>query len=146
MKKEYSIIRLKITIIHYAEAARIGFVIYLILQQQQKKAIELYFALKRRGVPAEMEKNDGFKTIDIAVPDARVNIEVDGAHHNFNSNQAFSDLNRTLYSFKKGFFTLRIPNSLVRYHLEETADKITEFLIVSKSRQKRNYKNYKYWD
>lgn len=108
------------------------------------EAIELYFALKRRGVPALIEKHDGFKTIDIAVPDAKVNIEVDGTHHNFNSQQAFSDLNRTLYSFKKGFFTLRIPNSLVRFHLEDTADKITEFLVVSKSRQSRSYKNYRY--
>lgn len=32
-----------------------------------KDAVKLYVALRRRGVYAELEKYDGFKTIDIAV-------------------------------------------------------------------------------
>jgi len=99
------------------------------------EAINLYFALKQRGVPAHLEKDDGFKTIDIAVPHAKVNIEVDGGHHNYSSKQALSDLNRTLYSFKKGYSTLRIPNSLVKKNLVQTADLITEFLIESRNRK-----------
>lgn len=99
------------------------------------EAITLYFALKHRGVPAILEKNDGFKTIDIAVPQAKVNIEVDGGHHNFNSQQAMRDLERTLYSYKKGYSTLRIPNSLIRFNLNATADKITEYLIISRDRK-----------
>ena len=95
------------------------------------EAVQLYFELKRRGVPAELEKYDGYKTIDIAVTHARVNIEVDGIQHNFDSLQALSDLKRTYYSFQKGYLTLRIPNSLVRHHLEETADTITDFLMES---------------
>jgi very-short-patch-repair endonuclease len=35
---------------------------------------------------------DGYKTIDIAVTHARVNIEVDGLHHNFEPDQALADL------------------------------------------------------
>lgn len=101
------------------------------------EAIDLYFALKKRGVPAKLEKCDGFKTIDIAVPDAKVNIEVDGMHHNFNSIQAMSDLRRTLFSFKKGYSTLRIPNSLARFNLDEAADLITEFLIESRDRSRK---------
>ena len=101
------------------------------------ESIDLYFALKRRDVPAILEKNDGFKTIDIAVPHAKVNIEVDGAHHNYSSEQAMRDLHRTLYSFKKGYSTLRIPNSLARHNLEEAADLITEFLITNRDRNKR---------
>ena len=103
------------------------------------EAINLYFALKKRGVPAILEKNDGFKTIDIAVPEAKVNIEVDGGHHNFNHRQAMRDLERTLYSYKKGFSTLRIPNSLARLHLEDAADKITEFLVISRNRKYNKY-------
>lgn len=101
------------------------------------EAIALYFALKQRGVPAILEKNDGHKTIDIAVPDAKVNIEVDGEHHNYDAKQAMKDLERTLYSFKKGYSTLRIPNSLTRStnSLEQAADKITEYLIVSKDQK-----------
>lgn len=66
------------------------------------EAIRLYFALKKRGVPAQMEKFDGFKQIDIAIPEAKVNIEVDGKHHNYDKQQALADLKRTYYSFLKG--------------------------------------------
>ncbi|MGC4034780.1 MAG: DUF559 domain-containing protein [Chitinophagaceae bacterium] len=92
----------------------------------------LYAALKKRGVPAELEKFDGHKTIDIAVTDAKVNIEVDGGQHNSNPNQALSDLKRTLYSFKKGYLTLRIPNTLIQNHLDKAADYITDFLMTSR--------------
>src|SRR5690349_9879620 len=56
------------------------------------ETMSLYFALRERGVPAEMEKWDGFKSIDIAIVDAKVNIEVDGGQHNFNPKQALADL------------------------------------------------------
>ena len=96
----------------------------------------LYFALKARGVQAELEKFDGYKTIDIAVTDAKVNIEVDGKHHNFKPSQALTDLKRTYYSFKKGYLTLRIPNSLVKSRLDETAKLIIEYLSESNSKYK----------
>jgi len=51
--------------------------------------------------------------------------------HNFNPNQALADLKRTFFAFRKGYLTLRIPNSLVRSHLDQTADFITEFLMES---------------
>ena len=62
-----------------------------------------------------------------------MNIEVDGSHHNFSDKQALADLKRTFYSFKKGFLTLRIPNSLVKDKntLEQTADYIDGFLNES---------------
>ena len=56
------------------------------------EARALYIALRKRNVPAELEKYDGYKTIDIAVTHARVNIEVDGLHHNFEPDQALADL------------------------------------------------------
>lgn len=92
----------------------------------------LYFELRKRGVPAELEKFDGHKTIDIAVVDAKVNIEVDGMQHNYSQKQALADLKRTYFAFKKGYLTLRIPNSLVKNHIEETADLITEILNINK--------------
>ncbi|HEX4372924.1 MAG TPA: DUF559 domain-containing protein [Puia sp.] len=92
----------------------------------------LFEALRKRGVPAEIEKFDGFKRIDIAITEAKVNIEVDGCHHNLSPKQAISDLYRTYFSFKKGYLTLRIPNSLIKDNLEQTADLITRF--VSESR------------
>jgi very-short-patch-repair endonuclease len=103
------------------------------------EAIDLYFALRLRGVPAILEKSDGFKTIDIAVPHAKVNIEVDGGHYNYSAKQAMSDLKRTLFSFKKGYSTLHIPNSLAKYDLEQAADLITEFLNESRTHVIKKY-------
>jgi hypothetical protein len=107
------------------------------------ETIRLYFSLKQRGVPAILEKFDGFKHIDIAIPDAKINIEVDGGHHNYNHSQAMSDLKRTYFSFLKGFYTIRIPNSLVYDEaiLNETADYIVGFLNenVKKNYSLRNY-------
>jgi Protein of unknown function (DUF559) len=96
------------------------------------EAIELYLSLKSRGVPAELERFDGHKTVDIAVVGAKVNIELDGPHHSNKYEQALSDLRSTLHSFHKGYLTLRIPNSLVHENLQETADSIIDFLKLSK--------------
>ena len=95
------------------------------------EARELYYALKREGVPAYLEKWDGYKHIDIAIPEAKINIEVDGGHHNYSSKQALADLKRTYFSFVKGYFTLRIPNSLVKNHFKEVVDLIIEVLNES---------------
>lgn len=103
-----------------------------------REAIDLYIALRKRKVPAELEKWDGHKTIDIAVVHAKLNIEVDGQHHNFHPEQAMSDLKRSFYAFQEGYLTLRIPNSLVKYHLEDTADYITDFLIESRDQIRYN--------
>lgn len=95
-----------------------------------ENAIALYFALKSRKVKAQLEKWDGNKHIDIAIPTAKINIEIDGIHHNQSTRQALSDLKRTYYSYLKGYFTLRIPNSLVYNDdlTEETADYIAEMV------------------
>jgi len=81
----------------------------------------LYFSLKEKKISAELEESDGYKTIDILVENAKLHIEVDGDQHNLNSKQALTDLKRTYYSIKKGFYTLRIPNSLVRDNLPEAS-------------------------
>jgi very-short-patch-repair endonuclease len=92
------------------------------------ESFQLFVALVERGVPAQIEKDDGYKTIDIAIPSKKINIEVDGLQHSFKAKQALADLKRAYYSFKKGYLTLRIPNILVRQHLDETADYLKSFL------------------
>ena len=96
------------------------------------QSVRLYLELIKRGIRAEIEKFDGYKTIDIAVVEAKINIEVDGAHHNYSSKQAITDLRRTFYSFRKGYYTIRIPNSIIETELMETADLVAE--MVDKSR------------
>ena len=69
---------------------------------------------------------DGYKHIDIAIPEAKMNIEVDGSQHNLNSRQALSDQQRDYYSEQKGFKTTRVPNSLLRD--EEKTKEFVELL------------------
>jgi very-short-patch-repair endonuclease len=96
------------------------------------EAKQLYAALRKKGVHAQLEKDTGHMTIDIAITDAMVNIEVDGPHHNYSAKQALADLKRTYHAFKRGYITLRIPNSLIKTNLDETAQYIAEFLKDSK--------------
>ena len=99
--------------------------------QSTPEARKLYYELKRQGVPAYLEKWDGYKHIDIAIPEAMINIEIDGGHHNYNPKQALSDLKRTYHSFKKQYFTLRIPNSLVKNYFKEVVNLVIEILNES---------------
>ena len=107
--------------------------------QATPEARKLFFALKKRKVPAQLEKWDGHKTIDIAIPEARINIEVDGAQHHYSNKQALADLWRTFYSFRKGYVTIRIPNRLIKERLEETADAITRLLNASLDQLEEEY-------
>lgn len=95
------------------------------------QTVNLYLALKSCDVPAEIEKFDGYKHIDIAIPRHKINIEIDGIHHNNNPQQALQDLKRTYYSYKKGFFTIRVPNSLVDNKLDDAVEYILKFLNES---------------
>lgn len=108
-----------------------------ISQNSTPEALSLYLELRKRDVPAELEKWDGYKHIDIAIVEAKINIEIDGMHHSFDPQQAKSDLMRTYYSFMKGYYTLRIPNQLVRSHLDETADMITDILSESARKNRK---------
>lgn len=82
------------------------------LLKSTKYTVALYYELKKRNIPAELEKFDGYKTIDISIPQAKINIEVDGKHHNTDKEQAMKDLIRTYHSFMKGYYTIRIPNNI----------------------------------
>lgn len=99
------------------------------------EAITLYLLLKQNGVPAELEKYDGYKSVDIVIEAAKVHIEVDGTHHNYDNRQALADLKRTFHAFKDGYVTLRIPNSLMHRNAMETANYITEFLNMNLNKQ-----------
>jgi very-short-patch-repair endonuclease len=92
------------------------------------EARKLYEILIKMGFDAKLEQWDKHKHIDIAIPELKVNIEVDGGQHNFNEKQALADLKRTYYSFKKGYVTLRIPNKLIQNNAYETAKYISQFL------------------
>ena len=94
------------------------------------EARELGELLRQYGWKVELEKYDGYKHIDIAIVECKVNIEVDGLQHGYSRKQALADLERTYYSFIKGYVTLRIPNVLVHDYeaRKTTAEFINKFL------------------
>ncbi|MBS3107246.1 DUF559 domain-containing protein [Candidatus Woesearchaeota archaeon] len=91
-------------------------------------ALKLHDELRLRGISSYCEFWDGYKHIDLAIPSHRLNIEVDGEQHNLNPKQALADLKRTYYSFQKGYFTLRIPNSLVHSNFSECVELIMQII------------------
>ena len=99
------------------------------------RARSIHDALRERGIPSFLELWDKHKHIDIAIPEYKINIEIDGEQHK-KPKQALADLKRTFYSYKAGYFTLRIPNSLVDKHFEECVDLIVEMVNVSKENKK----------
>jgi very-short-patch-repair endonuclease len=91
-----------------------------------RQAEALYNALIKKGIKCEKEKWDGFKHIDIAIPWAKLNIEIDGIQHYTDSRQVIADMSRTHYSQKKGYHTQRFPNFAIDKDLEGVATSVAE--------------------
>jgi very-short-patch-repair endonuclease len=106
--------------------------------QPTEEAKRLGFRLREIGWNVEFERYDGYKNVDISIPDAKVDIEVDGLQHSITKKQALIDIKRAYYSYRKGgFFTLHVPNILVQDDMvEEAAQCINIFL-------EDNYKDVK---
>jgi very-short-patch-repair endonuclease len=90
------------------------------------QAKKLHEALKERGIHNGLEPFDGHKHVDISIPWAKLNLEVDGKYHLTDPEHLFRDLERDSFSHKKGISTIRIPNFFVDNHLDELADSIAE--------------------
>jgi len=97
--------------------------------KQEKK---LFNALRRRGVYCELEYNDGKKTVDIAINDSKIDVEVDGLYHYLRPKQIVSDIKRSRWSTKNGYSTIHIFNSIIDEHLEELADAICKVARANK--------------
>ncbi len=90
------------------------------------EALDLKMALEKLGVVVYKELNDGYKHIDLAIPKAKLNVEVDGIQHLTDPKQIVADLGRGYYSHKKGFATMHIPNEMIHNHLKEISEALAE--------------------
>lgn len=88
------------------------------------EAIQLYYGLKEAGVKGMLEWWDGKKSVDIAISRVKLNIEIDAEYHMMTHEQAITDLEKTMHSFKNGFTTIRIPHVLIKHYLKETVNNI----------------------
>lgn len=89
-------------------------------------ALLLKCALEAKGLKVLSEHFDGHKHIDLSIPKAKLDIEVDGIQHLKNANQIVSDIQRSHYSQKDGFDTMHIPNEMIENHLQEIASGLAE--------------------
>ena len=87
---------------------------------------DLKKALENLGVYVLSQVPDGHKHIDLAIPDAKINIEVDGPKHLTDPNQIVKDLLRSHYSDDLGYFTIHIPNDYIHSDLEKIAKALAE--------------------
>ncbi|MCR4274780.1 MAG: hypothetical protein NUW02_01895 [Candidatus Campbellbacteria bacterium] len=99
-----------------------------------KEAGDLKDALEKQGVRVLVELHDGYKHIDLAIPKAKINVEVDGIQHLTNPHQILADLGRGYYSHKSGYNTMHIPNEMIRLHLKEISEALAE---ASKMQEKK---------
>jgi very-short-patch-repair endonuclease len=89
-------------------------------------AKKLYRALKNRGVICILECWDGYKHIDICLPESKIYIEIDGNDHFFNRKKIESDIKRDQYSDNEGFKTFHYTNEFIDTHLDKIVDQIIE--------------------
>jgi very-short-patch-repair endonuclease len=87
---------------------------------------KLFNALLQKGLFAELGYCDGHKCVDIHIPEAHLNIEVDGKQHYTDPEQIMADFLRDGYSQNDGIDTLRIPNSMIDTHLDAVVTAIVQ--------------------
>jgi very-short-patch-repair endonuclease len=80
------------------------------------------------------------KHIDLTIPAAKINIEVDGEYHLTDPHQIIADMKRTHYSDQLGYETVHIPNEYIRADLEKIADAIAEAAIIREKQMSQGIK------
>lgn len=103
-----------------------------------REAVSLRNALEKYGIRVLSEVYDGHKHIDLTIPDARINIEIDGKQHLTDPNQILADLSRSHYSDDLGYHTLHIHNEEIRENLEEIAIAVAEAAKIQEANLKGN--------
>ena len=93
-------------------------------------------ALEKLGIRVLAEVDDKYKHIDLTIPSAHINIEVDGEQHLTNPYQIISDLKRAHYSDDLGYDTIHISNDSIHSNLGGIASALAE---ASKIREEQKY-------
>ena len=110
-------------------------------REPTKEELDLKNALELKGVNVKEEFNDGFKTVDLRIEEAKLDIEVDGEQHLTNPKQILSDLNRGYWSQKKaGYGTVHVPNILVRINLPKIASALSTAIKIRAEKLKFKFR------
>jgi len=92
----------------------------------------LFFALKKRGVPVEFEAYDGYKHVDIAIHELKLYIEVEGTLNAIDPGQFFDQLRNDNFTSQGNYQTKRLNNDFISGNLDQLADTIKEVYLKSK--------------
>lgn len=98
-----------------------------------KDVDDLKRALEEKEVRVFVEYHDSYKHIGLTIPNAKINVEVDGTQHLTDPKQILADLHRGYYYHKRGFNTMHISNEMIRSHLKEISEALAE---ASKMKEK----------
>lgn len=96
------------------------------MSKPTKYAFMLMSALKKLKVHFKPESFDGYKHIDIVIPDSKIDIEIDGRQHITDAKQIMSDLDRSHYSSAEGFDTIHVTNHDIYENVGGIASAIAE--------------------
>jgi very-short-patch-repair endonuclease len=94
--------------------------------------INLYNALSRRSIKAELQHWDGHKHVDLAIIDPRIYIEVDEIQHFTDPHQIISDFERSHYSDVEGYHTFFVTDQILEDNekLNQVADALAKVVAM----------------
>ena len=102
------------------------------------QALRLSKALNDLRVEHELEYYDGYKHVDIAIPSARLYLELEGTQHAFSPKQMIADDERDTHSHKDGFDTKRIANVWI----DKDADRLAASIAILVRKRENERKQY----
>jgi hypothetical protein len=105
-----------------------------------KETLQLYFALKHKGLAVNLEKHYKYKKAEIIIAQAKVHIEVDRSHGQANMAQALLDLKNLPGDARDPFLTLKVPEVLVKFSMEQTTDLIQRHVIENMTARQLAYR------
>ena len=102
--------------------------------------------LNKLGVAVLSEVDDGYKHIDLSIPAAKLDVEVDGVHHLTDSQQILKDLKRSGYSHHDGYDTIHVHNMDLKHDAGGIASAIAEAPAIREERFNTTKKKYILFD
>lgn len=93
----------------------------------EEERILWYHFLNKLSIHFYRQRIIGKYIADFYCPKAKLVIELDGSQHFSDEGMAY-DKNRDAFLQSKGLTVLRIPNNEIRYHLENVAEAILQYL------------------
>lgn len=107
-------------------------------------ALRLKWALQKLGIKdVRTELWDGHKHIDLAIPSAHMDIEIDGSQHSTDANQILADFKRAHYSDLQGYDTKHVTNEELRWNLWGTAKAIANAARIQRRRLREKFRKYR---